>query len=118
VGTKEFPNLIYNGKFCGSSPRCGRPAACLGPRWTVGGADTRRGGALPARGARALGLTRAHWRWPRGMRATRLCWRGAHRSTSDGEEVARQRWSVAVEASHHANARVEGRTQMQGGEVR
>jgi hypothetical protein len=33
-----------------------------GPRWTVGGADTGCGGALPARGERALGLIGAH-RW-------------------------------------------------------
>jgi hypothetical protein len=31
-------------------------------RWTVGGADTGRGGALPARGTRMLGLIGAH-RW-------------------------------------------------------
>jgi hypothetical protein len=23
AGIKEFPDLIYNGKFCGPSPRCG-----------------------------------------------------------------------------------------------
>jgi hypothetical protein len=35
VGIKEFLDLIYNGKFCGPSPRCGGPWAALvhgGPR--------------------------------------------------------------------------------------
>jgi hypothetical protein len=35
TGIKEFPDLIYNGKFCGSSPRCGGPRAAPvhgGPR--------------------------------------------------------------------------------------
>jgi hypothetical protein len=36
---KEFPDLIYNRKFCG-----------LSPRWTAGGADTGCDGALLARG--------------------------------------------------------------------
>jgi hypothetical protein len=66
AGIKEFPDLIYNGKFRGSSPRCGGPVARSGPRWTMGGADTGRGGALPARGARALGLVVAHRRGTRG----------------------------------------------------
>jgi hypothetical protein len=51
VEIKEFPDLIYNGKFHGPSPRCGGPAARSGPWWTVGGVDTGRGGALPARGS-------------------------------------------------------------------
>jgi hypothetical protein len=55
VGIKEFPDLIYNGKFCGPSPRFGGLAACSGPRWTTSGVDTRRSGALPVRGAWALG---------------------------------------------------------------
>jgi hypothetical protein len=47
VGIKEFPDLIYNRKFRGPSPQCGEPVARSGPRWTTGGADTGRGGALP-----------------------------------------------------------------------
>jgi hypothetical protein len=47
---KEFLDLIYNRKFRGPSPRCGGPAVRSGPWWTAGGADTGRGGALPARG--------------------------------------------------------------------
>jgi hypothetical protein len=43
AGIKEFPDLIYNGKFCG-------PTARSGPRWTAGGAGTGHHGALPARG--------------------------------------------------------------------
>jgi hypothetical protein len=62
AGIKEFPNLIYNGKFRGPSPRCGGPAVRSGPRWTAGGADTGRGGTLPVRGAWGLGLTGAHRR--------------------------------------------------------
>jgi hypothetical protein len=31
AGIKEFPELIYNGKFCGPSPRCSGPAARSGP---------------------------------------------------------------------------------------
>jgi hypothetical protein len=46
AGIKEFPDLIYNGKFRGTSPWCGGPAVRPGPRWTAGGADT---GAVPAR---------------------------------------------------------------------
>jgi hypothetical protein len=53
---KGFPGLIYNGKFHGTSPRCGGPVARSGPRWTEGGADTGRGGAMLARNTRALGL--------------------------------------------------------------
>jgi hypothetical protein len=49
AGIKEFPDLIYNGKFRGPSPRCCGPAARSGPWWTAGGADT-------GRGAWALGL--------------------------------------------------------------
>jgi hypothetical protein len=59
VGIKEFPDLIYNGKFCGPNPRCGGPAACSGPWWTIGSADTGRGGALLAPGTRSLGLVGA-----------------------------------------------------------
>jgi hypothetical protein len=50
AGIKEFPDLIYNGKFRGPSPWCGAPAARSGPRWTVGGTNTGRGGALLAHG--------------------------------------------------------------------
>jgi hypothetical protein len=57
AGIKDFPDLIYNGKFHGPSPRCGGPAVPSGQRWTVGGADTGCGGALPVRGTRVLGLT-------------------------------------------------------------
>jgi hypothetical protein len=60
VEIKEFPDLIYNGKFRGPSPRCGGPTTCSGPRWTAGGVDTGRGGALPMHGTRALGLAGAH----------------------------------------------------------
>jgi hypothetical protein len=42
AGIKEFPNLIYKGKFCGPSPRCGEPVTRSGPRWTAGGVDTGR----------------------------------------------------------------------------
>jgi hypothetical protein len=31
AGIKEFLDLIYNGKFCGPSPQCGRPTARSGP---------------------------------------------------------------------------------------
>jgi hypothetical protein len=62
AGIKEFPDLIYNGKFCGPSPWCGGPATHSGPWWTAGGADTGRGDALPVREARALGLAEAHRR--------------------------------------------------------
>jgi hypothetical protein len=51
TGIKEFQDLIYNRKFCGPSPRCGGPAAHTGPRWTAGGTNTGRGGALPTCGA-------------------------------------------------------------------
>jgi hypothetical protein len=47
VGIKEFPDLIYNGKFRGPSLRCGGLAARSGPRWTAGGVDTRRGAGWP-----------------------------------------------------------------------
>jgi hypothetical protein len=59
AGIKEFPDLIYNGKFRGPSQRCGGPVAHSGPQWTAGGAETEGSGALPAHGARALGLARA-----------------------------------------------------------
>jgi hypothetical protein len=36
---------------------------------------------------------------------------------SNSEEVARQWWSAAVEASRHVSTRVEGRARKQGGEV-
>jgi hypothetical protein len=62
AGIKEFPDLIYNGKFCGLSPQCGGPTVRSGPCWTMGGADTGRGGALPVHGVRARGLTGAHRR--------------------------------------------------------
>jgi hypothetical protein len=52
------------------------------------------------------------------MRATRRSQWGAHRSTSNGEEVARRWWSTAAEASRRTSARVEGRARKQGGEVR
>jgi hypothetical protein len=71
VGIKKFPDLIYNGKFRGLSPRCGGPAARSGPWWTAGGSDTGRGGTLPVCGARALGLAGAHRRGATG--------RGGHR---------------------------------------
>jgi hypothetical protein len=32
VRIKEFPDLFYNGKFRGPSPRCGGPGARSGPR--------------------------------------------------------------------------------------
>jgi hypothetical protein len=61
AGIKEFPNLIYNGKFHGPSPRCGGPVARSGPRWTAGGVDTGHGGTLPARGAStSLSITFSH----------------------------------------------------------
>jgi hypothetical protein len=40
VEIKEFPDLIYNGKFRGPSPRCSGPAARSGPRWTTGARHT------------------------------------------------------------------------------
>jgi hypothetical protein len=59
AGIKHFPDLIYNGKFRGPSPRCGGSAARSGPRFTAGGADTGRNGfqrrrsqGRPARGGR------------------------------------------------------------------
>jgi hypothetical protein len=57
AGIKEFLDLIYNGNFLGPSPWCGGPAARSGSRWTAGGADIGRGGALLVHGARVLGLT-------------------------------------------------------------
>jgi hypothetical protein len=60
VEINEFPDLIYNRKFRGPSPRCGGPTTCSGPRWTAGGVDTGRGGALPTHGTWALGLAGAH----------------------------------------------------------
>jgi hypothetical protein len=39
AGIKEFPNLIYNGKFHGPSPRCGGPRR-PGPPWTGGHCHT------------------------------------------------------------------------------
>jgi hypothetical protein len=71
VEIKEFPDLIYNGKFRGPSPWCGGPAVRSDPRWTTGSADTGHGGALPARGTRALGLAGARRRGAIG--------RGGHR---------------------------------------
>jgi hypothetical protein len=68
---KEFLDLIYNGKFCGPSPRCGGPAARSGPRWTTGGVDIGHGSALPTHRTRALGLTGAHQRGATGRGGTR-----------------------------------------------
>jgi hypothetical protein len=59
VETKKFPDLICIKKFRGPSPRCGGPVVRSGPRWTAGGADTGRGGALSMCSTRALGLTEA-----------------------------------------------------------
>jgi hypothetical protein len=42
--------LFLNGKTYGLGPRCRGPAAQSGPWWTEGDADTRHGGASPARG--------------------------------------------------------------------
>jgi hypothetical protein len=78
VEIKEFPNLIYIGKFCGPSPR-----------WTMGGADTGRGSAMPVHDTWALGLTGARWRGAtgRGGGGTRGTRWAAHRG-ADGSEVA------------------------------
>jgi hypothetical protein len=56
VEIKEFPDLIYNGKFRGPSPRCGGPAVRSGPWWTAG--------------ARHMG-TRAHRSSPAGRNRER-----------------------------------------------
>jgi hypothetical protein len=66
AGIKDFPDLIYNGKFHGPSPRCGGPAVRSGPRWTAG-ARARRWGATGRGGHEELDglLTRvrvAAWR--------------------------------------------------------
>jgi hypothetical protein len=53
----------------------------------AGGADIGRGGASPARGAQALGVTDAHRRWLKTSRMRR-CRRGAHRCTSGSGEAA------------------------------
>jgi hypothetical protein len=74
-----------------------------GPPWTEAAWTGGRGGALLTRGARALGLTGAHRRRWRRTSQTRRCQRGAHRSTSGGEEVARRRQRMAA-----ARARREG----------
>jgi hypothetical protein len=50
AGIKEFPDLIFNGKFCGPSPRCSGPRATPvhgGPRtpprrWLAGERPERR----------------------------------------------------------------------------
>jgi hypothetical protein len=58
AGIKEFPDLIYNGKFRGPSPLCGGPMARSGPWWTAGGADIGHGTwALGLAGARRWGAT-------------------------------------------------------------
>jgi hypothetical protein len=80
AGIKEFPNLIYNGKFRGPSPRCGGPAARSGPRWTVGGLDTGCGGAR-ARQSSPAGRNR-----DRGTRGTRwAAHQGAGGSVAAGQ---------------------------------
>jgi hypothetical protein len=93
---KEFPDLIYNGKFCGPSPRCGAPAACSGPRWTAGGADTGRGHALLPHGTRVPGLTGAHRRGATGRGATRGTRWAAHRGAGSSEVAGRWRGTAAV----------------------
>jgi hypothetical protein len=57
VGIKEFPNLIFNGKFRGPSPRCGGPRAAPvhgGPRTPP---RRRLAGERPGRCPRAWNLT-------------------------------------------------------------
>ncbi len=48
IRIKEFPDLIFNGKFCGPSPWCGGPRAAPvhgGPRTEGAAAPRRRVGA-------------------------------------------------------------------------
>jgi hypothetical protein len=60
-----------------------------GPPWTEAARTKGLGGALPALGARALGLAGAHRRQWRRTSRTRQWRRGAHRSTSDGATEAK-----------------------------
>jgi hypothetical protein len=63
----DFSDLFSNGKSGGPGPRCVDRAARSGPPWIDVARTKGRGGALPARGAQALGLAGAHrGRWRRG----------------------------------------------------
>jgi hypothetical protein len=71
--------------------RCGSSLS-----WTEAAQTRGRGGALPVRRARVLGLTGANRRWWWRTSRTRRCWRGAHRSMSGGEEAVRRRQRTAT----------------------
>jgi hypothetical protein len=51
TGIKEYPDLIFNGKFRGPSPLCGGPRARTDPQWTADTASEathrRTGGTAP-----------------------------------------------------------------------
>jgi hypothetical protein len=92
-------------------------------RWTDGAlvsmVDHRRCGRevrWPLAGMRCVSARGHRW-WPRGTRATRICWRGAHQSMSGDGEAVRQWQRRAVEASHRAGDIAEGRDQKHGGGV-
>jgi hypothetical protein len=82
---RYFPprDLFSKKKSNGPGPRGRRSSS---PSWTEVAQTRGHGGALPARGAQALGLTGARQRWWRRMSQTRRCQRGAHQSTSGGKE--------------------------------
>jgi hypothetical protein len=89
VGIKEFPDLIYNRKFRGPSPRCGGPAALSGIMVDHGRrghwARRRLAGAWRA-GARASRSSPVGRNRERGTRGTRWA---AHRGA--GSSVAAER---------------------------
>jgi hypothetical protein len=62
-----------------------------GPPWTEAARTRGCGGAMPAHGARELGLTGARRRRWRRTSRLRRCQRGAHWSMSGGEEATRWR---------------------------
>jgi hypothetical protein len=108
AGIKEFPNLIYTVRWTG-----GALVSTVDRGWRGHWARRRLAGA------RRTGA-RAHQSSPvvaKGDEGDEAVPEGAHRSTSDGEEVARRWRSAVVEASRHVSARVEGRARKQGGEV-
>jgi hypothetical protein len=57
AGIKEFPNLIYNRKFHGPSPRCGGPRAAPVDGGPQTGPRRRLTGERPERRPRAWNLT-------------------------------------------------------------
>jgi hypothetical protein len=89
VGIKEFPDLIYNGKFCGSSLRCGGPRAAPvhgGPR-----TGTRR--RLTGNGAPVCGTSPRLRKKGEGTAVSLTgCKRGRRRGGNGRASVEKNRW--------------------------